>query len=256
MKIKPIVMITGASSGIGLETARIFTQNGCDLIVTARRSEKLKNLANELETSCHIQCLPLVFDVQNKTEVFEAIAGLDKSWQNISILINNAGLALGLNNVDEGNTDDWDIMLDTNIKGLLYVSKAVISLMKERNKGHIINIGSIAGKEIYPKGNVYCASKHAVDALTKAMRVDLLPYGIRVTQVCPGATETEFSEVRFKGDVNKANKVYAGFQPLTGKDIAEVILFCAERPPHVNINDILVMPYAQANSSVTLKEER
>lgn len=247
---KKIAFITGASSGIGLACAEKFAQNGYDLILNARRADKLHELATTLATQYGADCIQLVFDVRNRKEVFNKIDSLTGKWKKLDILVNNAGLALGLSDLPEGNMDDWDQMIDTNVKGLLYVSKAIMPLMIENKHGHILNIGSIAGKETYPKGNVYCATKHAVDSLSKAMRMELLPYGIRVSQVNPGAVKTEFSEVRFKGDTEKADKVYEGFVPLSGKDIAECIYFCASLPAHMNINDMIVMPAAQASAGI------
>lgn len=245
-----IAFITGASSGIGLSCAHKLAQAGYHLILTARRTQKLVGLASDIEKTYNIHCLALTMDVRNRKEVENSIQNLPQQWKKIDVLINNAGLALGLNPIDEGNVDDWDTMIDTNVKGLLYVSQAIIPLMKQNQSGHIINIGSIAGKEVYPKGNVYCATKFAVDAITKSMRIDLLPYNIKVTQVAPGATNTEFSLVRYKGDQKKASEVYNGFTPLCGDDIAEIVLFCITRPTHVNINDILVMPTQQATAGI------
>ncbi len=248
--MKKIVLITGASSGIGLSCAHAFAADGYSLILTARRIDLLKKTAFEIEKKFNVQCLALEMDVRNQAVVNKAISSLTDEWKNISVLVNNAGLALGLRTIDEGDPHDWNTMIDTNVKGLLNVSAAVIPMMKERKHGHIINIGSIAGREVYPKGNVYCATKHAVDALSKAMRIDLVSHGIRVTQVSPGAVETEFSIVRYKGDSEKARSVYNGYTPLTPDDVAEVIVFCAGRPPHVNINDVLVMPNDQASSGI------
>lgn len=243
------VLITGATSGIGEATARMFAFNKFRIIITGRRGERLTTLASQLALEHSIEILPLCFDVRKRTEVDSCLGSLPEQWKNIDILINNAGLSLGLDPIHEGSHDDWDTMIDTNIKGLLYVSKAIIPGMILRGRGHIINIGSIAGKEVYLNGNVYCATKHAVEALTKSMRIDLLRYGIRVTQIAPGAVNTEFSHVRFHGNSNRAEQVYSGFEPLTANDVAEVIWFAASRPNHVNINDILVMPTAQAGAS-------
>lgn len=246
------VLITGTTSGIGEACARIFAKNGFNLIITGRRKDRLEKLEKELNSLAKVFCL--CFDVRKFDDVEKAISSLPENWKKIDILINNAGLASGLSTIQDGNLDDWETMIDTNIKGLLYVSKMVMPMMIERKTGHIINIGSIAGKEAYARGNVYCASKHAVDALTKSMRIDLLPYNIKVSSVCPGAVETEFSLVRFKGDAERANQTYKGFTPLVAEDIAETIFWIASRPPHVNINDILIMPTAQANTSHLLRE--
>ncbi|HNW89195.1 MAG TPA: SDR family oxidoreductase [Bacteroidales bacterium] len=242
------VLITGATSGIGLACAEIFAQNGYHLIVTGRRNDRLKKMADNYPRKYKIEVLALNFDVRNKQETAKALGNLPEKWKQIDILINNAGLAAGLEPIQDGNTDDWDAMIDTNLKGLLYVSKCIIPLMIARNKGHIINIGSIAGKEAYRNGNVYCATKAAVDSLTRSMRIDLLAYNIKVTQIAPGAAETEFSLVRFKGDRESAKKVYDGYQPLRGSDIANIIFFAATLPPHVNINDMIITPTAQANT--------
>ncbi len=249
-----IVFITGASSGIGEACAIRFAKEGYSLILNARRKEKIDELAEKLKNDFGIKVLKLVFDVRNKESVFNEIATIPGEWKKIDILINNAGLAMGLSNIHEGDTEDWEQMIDTNVKGLLYISKAVIPGMIERKKGHIVNIGSIAGKETYMKGNVYCATKHSVDSLTKAMRMELLPFNIRVSLVNPGATNTEFSQVRFKGDKERAESIYKGYKPLIGDDIARCILFCAQLPEHVNINDMLIMPTAQATASLFNKE--
>lgn len=248
-----IALITGATSGIGEATASMFAMKGYDLIITGRRAERLSTLKNKLESkTTHI--LDLCFDVRNETDVRNAFSNLPKNWRKIDVLINNAGLAAGLEPIDSGNPDDWNRMIDTNVKGLLYVSHEVIKMMTKNNKGgHIVNIGSIAGKEVYPDGNVYCATKHAVDALTKGMRMDLLKHSIKVSQVCPGAVETEFSLVRFHNDAERAKSVYQGFEALVAKDIADCIWFVVSRPKHVNINDMIVMPSAQASSSIFLK---
>ncbi|HEY6142928.1 MAG TPA: SDR family NAD(P)-dependent oxidoreductase [Flavobacterium sp.] len=241
-------LITGASSGIGRATARILAKNGYKIILCGRREERLISLENELSEFTQIHTL--VFDVRDKKTVFEKINSLPNSFSKIDILINNAGNAHGLDPIQDGNLDDWEAMIDINIKGLLYVSKAVIPQMMERKSGHIINIGSTAGKEVYPNGNVYCASKHAVDALNKGMKMDLNPYGIRVGAIHPGMVETEFSEVRFKGDKDKAVNVYKGFTPLQAEDIADIIHFVVSRPYHVNISDLIVMPTAQASATI------
>lgn len=249
-----IALITGATSGIGEATAMLLANNGVNVIITGRRQDRLDNLKNKIEAK-NVRVLSLCFDVRNKEEVSDAINNLPDSWKNIDFLINNAGLAAGLSTVQEGLLDDWERMIDTNLKGLLYVTRAVSPGMIKRKSGHIVNIGSIAGKEVYPNGNVYCATKHGVDALTKGMRVDMLPHNIKVTQICPGAVETEFSIVRFHGDKARADKVYDGFENLVAADIADCIWFAVSRPPHVNINDMLVMPTAQATGSIFHKEQ-
>ena len=246
--MKKIVLITGATSGIGKACAIKFAQNNYYLIITGRRKEILNNLAYDLVRKYKIEVLPLNFDIRDKKSVQTNIDSLPDSWKKIDVLINNAGLAVGLNSIQDGIIDDWERMIDTNIKGLLYISRAVMPLMIKNKKGHIINIGSIAGKETYPKGNIYCATKHAVDSLTKGMRIDLLEYGIKVTQISPGAVETEFSVVRFKGDKKTADKFYKGFTPLKAEDVAEVVYYVTTLPEHVNINDMLIMPAAQANA--------
>ncbi|HUH17909.1 SDR family NAD(P)-dependent oxidoreductase [Albibacterium sp.] len=243
-----IAMITGASAGIGQACAEIFAKNGYNLILSARRYERLEKLSKRLSSDYGIVVQVMEVDVQNKEEVINSWEMLSEDWKQIDVLINNAGLSLGLEPIYNGEIDDWDRMIDTNIKGLLYVSKVVIPRMKENESGHIINIGSIAGKEVYPNGNVYCATKHAVDALSKSMRVELLPYSVKVTVLHPGAVETEFSVVRFKGDTHRAEKVYDGFDPLLANDIADAAWYVASRPQHVNINEMLIMPTNQANS--------
>lgn len=247
--MKKIALITGATSGIGKASAEKFAQNGFNIIITGRREDRLKILVEELESKYKIQVLALSFDVRKKAEVEGTIEGLNEGWGKINVLVNNAGLALDLSPVQDGDFDNWDTMIDTNIKGLLYMSKLVANMMIKNGSGHIINIGSIAGKEAYPNGNVYCATKHAVDGLTKAMRLDLFKHGIRVSQIAPGAVETEFSEVRFFGDTETAENVYKGYEPLTAMDVAESIYFVASQPAHVNINDLLIMPMAQANAT-------
>ena len=245
-------LITGATSGIGKSTAIRFAVEGIRLVLCGRRKDRLEQLKNELgvETSVHI----LNFDVRNREDVLQNIASLPEEFKNIDILVNNAGNAHGLDPIQTGSMDDWDAMLDINVKGLLYVSKAIIPGMIERQTGHIINIGSTAGKEVYPNGNVYCASKHAVDAINQGMRIDLNGNGIRVGAVNPGLTETEFSDVRFKGDSEKAEKVYQGFKALQPEDIADIIHFVVTRPYHVNIADLTVMPTAQASSTIVDKK--
>lgn len=251
MNKKKIALITGATSGIGRATAYEFASHGIALILCGRRQERLDTIKKELSKQTDV--ITLNFDVRDKAEVFKAIESLPEAFKQIDILINNAGNAHGMDAIQDGSLDDWDAMLDINVKGLLYVSKAIIPLMTERHSGHIINIGSSAGKEVYPKGNVYCASKHAVIAITDGMRIDLNPFGIKVTAINPGLVETEFSKVRFKGDAI-ADSVYKGYKALQPEDIAEIIYFAISRPKHVNIADLLVFPTAQANS-VTVKKE-
>lgn len=241
-------LITGATSGIGRATAIAFTEEGFNLIICGRRKEELLKLEKELGKKLKIHWLQ--FDVSRKKEVFDALETLPEAFQKIDILVNNAGNAHGLDPIQSGNLDDWDAMIDINFKGLLYVSKAVLPKMLERKSGHIINVGSLAGKEVYPNGNVYSATKHAVDALNIAMRMDLNQKGIKVGAVNPGLVETGFSEVRFKGDKERAKSVYEGFQPLKPEDIADVIRFMVTRPLHVNIADLLVLPTAQASSTI------
>lgn len=247
--MRKTALVTGATSGIGEATAIKFAENNFDLIITGRREDRLTLLKQKLE-KIGAKVLSLCFDVRNEEEVKNTFENLPNEWQSIDILLNNAGLAAGLNPLQEGETDDWNRMIDTNVKGLLYVTRYVSPGMISRKKGHIINIGSIAGKEVYPNGNVYCATKHAVDALSKGMRIDMLPHNVKVTQICPGAVETEFSIVRFHGDKARADKVYEGYESLLANDIAECILFVVTRPPHVNINDMVVMPTAQASGSI------
>jgi 3-hydroxy acid dehydrogenase / malonic semialdehyde reductase len=241
------IMITGATSGFGKAIALKFAQNGYNTIITGRRKDLLDELEKELNAIEKIQVLSLCFDVRKKDEVESVIGNLPEEWKKIDILVNNAGLAVGLNHIQSGNTDDWDRMIDTNVKGLLYITRAVTPLMVARNKGHIFNIGSIAGKEVYENGNVYCASKFAVDALSKSMRIDMLKNNIKVTLVEPGMAETEFSLVRFKGDDEKAKNVYKGIAALTADDIAGVIYYCATLPDHVCINEIVITPIQQAS---------
>lgn len=244
-----IALITGATSGIGKATAEILAKEGYNLIITGRRDDRLGQLANTLIDRNNIDCFPLCFDIRNHNEVNNAFESLPPNWKNIDLLINNAGLAAGLSPIHQDDTDDWEQMIDTNIKGLLYITRIVSPIMVNKNSGHIINVGSIAGKEAYANGTVYCSTKHAVDAITKGMRADLNPYNIKVGSVCPGAVETEFSVVRLKDD--EANKkVYAGYTPLYAKDVAETIQFMVTRPPHVNIGDVLILPTAQASATV------
>ncbi|GAB1450839.1 SDR family NAD(P)-dependent oxidoreductase [Draconibacterium sp.] len=246
--MKPIVLITGATSGIGEATAILLAKNDYKIIITGRRKERLILLQQKIKSETNSDVFILNFDIRNLSENEAAINSLPEEWQNIDVLINNAGLAAGFNTVQEGSFDDWDRMIDTNIKGLLYISRLITPGMVERGRGHIINISSIAGKETYPLGNVYCASKHAVQSITKGMRIDLLKHGIKVSSISPGAVETEFALVRFDGDNDKAKKVYKGFTPLNAQDIAETILFVITRPKHVNIDDVLIMPTDQAFS--------
>ena len=243
-----IALVTGATSGIGKATAQILAKNNYKIILCGRREDRLLELKKEL--SAFTEVCTLSFDVRDKKAVFESINSLPEGFSKIDVLINNAGNAHGLDSIQNGDLDDWDAMIDINVKGLLYVSKAIIPKMIEQKSGHIINIGSIAGKEVYANGNVYCASKHAVDALNQAMRIDLNPYGIRVGGIHPGAVETEFSEVRFKGDSERAANVYKGFEPLRAEDIADIIHFVISRPYHVNIADLMVLPTAQASATV------
>lgn len=250
-----LVLITGATSGFGKACAEIFVENGHRVVITGRRKERLASLQAELEANRPETVYTLAFDVQKKPEVFEAIGSLPPEWQDIDILVNNAGLALGRDFFDEADMDDWDTMIDTNVKGLLYVTKAVLPQMIKKKSGHIINIGSTAGKEVYEKGNVYCASKFAVNAISQAMRIDLLRHQIKVTAIHPGAAETEFSMVRFKGDKAKADAVYAGYTPLFAPDVAGVVYYCTTLPPHVCINDLVLTCTAQANSFYTFKGE-
>lgn len=253
--MKRIALITGATAGIGKAVAEKLAKEGYDLIITGRRQDRLNDVSAEIADKYKAEVLSLCFDVRNYEEVKIKLGGLSERWKNVDVLVNNAGLAVGLNPIHEGVVDDWERMIDTNIKGLLYVTRTISPNMVERKIGHIINISSIAGKEVYPNGNVYCATKHAVDALSKAMRLDFVNYGIKVTQICPGAAETEFSVVRFKGDKNRAGKVYDGFTPLAGEDIANAIYYAVSAPDHVDIQDLLVMPKAQASASIFHKEE-
>ena len=243
-------MITGATSGFGRALAIKFAQNGYNIIITGRRKERLDDLEKDL-SAYKIKVLSLNFDVRKRYEVEDTIAGMPVEWKNIDILVNNAGLSVGLEHLDKGNPDDWDRMVDTNVKGLLYVTRAVAPLMVARDKGYVFNIGSIAGKGVYEGGNVYCASKAAVDSLTKSMRIDFLKHNIRVTQIAPGMAETEFSLVRFKGDKEKASAVYKGIIALTADDIANVIYYCATLPDHVCINDLVITPTQQADVMFT-----
>lgn len=249
--MKKTVLITGATSGIGKATAQILARNNYKVVLCGRRTDRLEELQKELSAFTEVHSL--AFDVRNKEEVLEKIGSLPNDFSTIDVLINNAGNAHGLDPIQNGDLDDWDAMIDINVKGLLYVSKAIIPQMVERQSGHIINIGSTAAKEVYPNGNVYCGSKHAVDAITAGMRIDLNPFGIRVGGIHPGMVVTEFSEVRFKGDVERAANVYKGFDPLQAEDIADIIHFVVSRPYHVNIADLVVMSTAQASSTIVKK---
>lgn len=243
-----IALITGATSGIGKACALTLAKMGFDIIATGRRADRLEELASEMPEG--VRFLPLVFDVRDREKVGEIFGNLPTDWAEIGVLVNNAGNAHGMDPIQTGNLDDWDAMIDINVKGLLYVSKAIIPGMTERKSGMIINIGSIAGKEVYPNGNVYCGSKHAVDAITRGMRIDLNPFGIRVVGIHPGLVETEFSVVRFKGDEGRANSVYKGLEPLVAQDIADIVEFAVSRPPHVVLADIVVLPTAQGSAAL------
>ena len=246
-----IALVTGATSGIGKACALTLAKLGYNIIATGRRADRLKELAAELPNE--VEYLPLVFDVRDREKVLEILGALPEDWKAIDVLINNAGNAHGMDPIQSGSLDDWDAMMDINVKGLLYVSKAIMKGMTERKSGMIINIGSIAGKEVYPNGNVYCASKHAVDALTQGMRIDMNPFGIKVMAIHPGLVETEFSLVRFKGDEKRSESVYQGFEPLLAQDIADIVEFAVTRPPHVVIADVLVLPTAQASATLVKK---
>jgi len=252
--MRKTVLVTGATSGIGEATAIKYAEASHRLIITGRRQERLDELSAHLISSFGAEVISLCFDVRVKSEVDSHLGSLPDDWKKIDILVNNAGLAAGLGHVDEGDTDDWDRMIDTNVKGLLYVTRAVTPWMVERGSGHIINISSIAGKDVYENGSVYCASKHAVEALSKAMRIDLLKHGIKVTNIAPGMVETEFSLVRFKGDSGKASAVYSGIEPLRREDIAEVIFYCTNLPDHICINDLVITPKAQANAFTSYRK--
>jgi len=246
--MKKTALITGATSGIGRSTAHILAKNGFDIIATGRRQQRLGQLKMELQSEYKADVFILNFDIRKYDDVKFAVSTLTGKWKEIDVLVNNAGLSVGLNSIHEGEPDDWERMIDTNIKGLLYITRLISPLMAERKQGHIINIGSIAGREVYENGNVYCATKYGVHALSQGMRIDLLKHNIRVTNIAPGMVETEFSEVRFKGDKTRAAEVYKGLTPLKAEDIAEAILFAVTRPPHVTINDMLIMPTAQASA--------
>ncbi len=243
-----IALITGATAGIGKSTAYTLAANRYNLIITGRRKERLEKIKQEIEHQFSVRVITLAFDIRSKQECQQHLSSLPDEWKKIDVLVNNAGLAQGLASINKGLEEDWDTMIDTNIKGLLYVTKIVSNWMIERKQGHIINIGSIAGKEVYPNGNVYCATKHAVDALNKSMRMELLPYNIKVSAIHPGLVETEFSLVRFKGDAERAKQTYTGLQPLTPEDIANTILWIIQQPAHVNINEVIIVPSVQANT--------
>ncbi len=247
------ILVTGATSGFGKAIAEKFASHKWNCIITGRRKDRLDELAQSLTASHQIKVLPLVFDVQNKDAVFNSLNDLPEEWKSIDVLVNNAGLAAGRDSFENASIEDWEAMIDTNVKGLLYVSKAIIPYFIKNKNGHIINIGSTAAKEVYENGNVYCASKHAVDAISKAQRIDLLQHKIKVTAIHPGAAETEFSLVRFKGDENKAKKVYEGYTPLSADDVAEAVFYCANLPAHVCINELIITCVAQANSYYTYK---
>ena len=252
--MRKIALVTGATAGIGTATAEILAENGYNIIITGRRKEQLDKLKNELGVKFKSDVLALNFDIRNRKQTEDAIDNLPKSWINIDVLVNNAGLAAGLAPFQDGEIDDWEQMIDTNIKGLLYITRRVAPMMVKKGGGHIINISSIAARELYEKGNVYCATKHAVDALTKGMRIDLVKHNVKVTSISPGFVETEFSLVRFKGDRERADKVYEGMTPLKADDVAEAVWFAVSRPAHVNINDMLIMPTAQANITTVVRK--
>jgi len=249
-----IILITGATSGFGKAIAEKFAASHWNLIITGRRKERLTLIAKELSTTYGVEVLPLVFDVQDKNAVFTTISGMPEKWKKIDVLVNNAGLALGRDNFENASLTDWETMLDTNVKGMMFTTRAVLPCLIEQKSGHIINIGSIAGKEVYQYGNGYCSSKFAVDALSKSMRIDLLQHKIKVTAIHPGAVETEFSLVRFNGDAEKAAAVYKGYTPLSASDIADTVYYCASLPEHVCINELIIMPTAQANANLFYKE--
>jgi serine 3-dehydrogenase len=250
-----IVLITGSSSGFGEACARVFAEQGAKLILAARREERLKNLANELKAKYRTEILTLKLDVRNNDDVQKAIEGLDENWKSIDVLVNNAGLSRGLDKLHEGKIQDWDEMIDTNVKGLLYMSRAVIPLMVKRNSGHIVNIGSIAGHEVYPNGNVYCATKHAVDAITKGMRLDLSGTEIRVTTIDPGLADTEFSIVRFRGDDTRAKNVYKGLEALNGDDVADAVLYAVTRRKNTVVAEIIIVPVCQTSTTTVHRKQ-
>lgn len=242
------VVVTGATSGFGKAIAEAFAKSGDHLVLTGRRGDRLENLAAEISEAHGVRVKTLAFDIQDKTAVEEAVASIPPSWQPIDILVNNAGLALGRDYFEEADMSDWETMMQTNVMGLIYMTRAIFPILRKGGGGHIINMGSIAGKEVYEKGNIYCASKKAVDALSQSMRTDFLRHAIKVTAIHPGAAQTEFSLVRFKGDAQAADSVYTGFQPLSAEDVADAVHYCAGLPPHVCINDLVIMPTAQASS--------
>lgn len=253
--MKKIALITGATSGIGRATAKALADCDYNLIITGRRRERLEDLKNELKKQCQVEVLTRCFDIRDRHAVTSALCDMPETWRAVDVLVNNAGLAVGLNHIQDGEIDDWERMIDTNVKGLLYVTRTIAPWMVARHSGHIVNLCSIAGKEVYENGNVYCATKHAIDALSKAMRMDMLPHGVKVTNICPGAVETEFSIVRFKGDKTRADKTYEGIEPLTGEDIANIIRFAVTVPDHVCLNDIVITPKAQANASMFYRKK-
>nr|MBK9651966.1 SDR family NAD(P)-dependent oxidoreductase [Bacteroidota bacterium] len=249
------IFITGATAGFGKAIAYKFASHGYNLIINGRREERLNQIEDDIKSNFDVKVLSLPFDVRNRNEVENAINSMPYEFKQIDILVNSAGLASGLSYIQDGNIDDWETMIDTNVKGLLYVSRAIMPTMVARKKGHIINIASLAGKETYAKGNIYCATKQAVDSISRAMRIDMLPYGIKVTNIAPGAAETEFSLVRFHGDAEKAAKVYQGYEPLHAEDVADIVFFAASRPAHVVMNDIVITPLAQANTSYLVRSQ-
>ena len=249
------IFITGATAGFGKAIAYKFAEHGWNIIATGRRNDRLKQLDDDLSKQFGVKTLSLCFDVRKRNDVKEAINSIPHDWKKIDVLVNNAGLASGLALIQDGDVDDWEVMIDTNVKGLLYVSREIMPMMIANKSGHIINLGSIAGKEAYLKGNIYCATKFAVDAISKSMRIDMLQHGIKVTQISPGAAETEFSITRFHGDAERARKSYEGYMPLNAEDIADLVFFATTRPPHVVLNDIVVTPLAQANTSYIFKQQ-
>jgi len=251
---KKIALITGATSGIGKACAHMLAKEGCDIIITGRRKQRLEEIENEILNKYGRRCLSLNFDIRRHEEVKKAIDGLGTNWKSVDILINNAGLASGFSKLQEGDSDDWERMIDTNIKGLLYITREIVPGMVQRARGDVVNIGSIAGHEVYPNGNVYCATKHAVDALTKGLRMDLLGTPLRVSTIDPGLVETEFSIVRFHGDEDKAKNVYKGMQPLVAEDIADAVRYVITRPPHVQIGEIIIFPTAQRTATMVSRE--
>lgn len=254
--MKKIILITGATSGIGEACAHTFAQSGYNLILLARRKDRLEEISRNLAEKYDVEIISIVADVRDEKALNTELESIPELWKKVDVLVNNAGLSRGLDPINKGKINDWDTMIDTNVKGLLYVTKIVSGWMVTNNSGHIVNIGSIAGQEVYPNGNVYCATKHAVDALSKAMRIDLLPYGIKVSAINPGMVETEFSLVRFDGDAERAKKVYEDVEPLFANDIADAIWYVTSRPKHVNINDMLIMPTAQATATLINRNKK